>query len=199
VISHVSFCDPPTNITETKAGTELARLDSTTWERVSLLHVTHACQDAWDQKIWPDSLHARVSATQFVTYRSIFEEPIVVFQDTNDKTFGILHFKHIRCGIGAWANDASFFACACRPGYKLGDNVAMSDVAKGADGCVSCSSVEICNTDVTPATNASKCAPGYKLHNAGVHCVLCENDEYCHDSRGHACPLHSSTIRREAQ
>ena len=72
----------------------------------------------------------------------------------------------------------------------------MSDVAKGADGCVSCSSVEICNTDVTPATNASKCAPGYKLHNAGVHCVLCENDEYCHDSRGYACPLHSSTMQK---
>jgi len=194
--SYVSFCDPPANITEGTEGTELARLDLTSWQSVSLLHTTPACRDVWNQPIRLDSHHILVLPTQFIAYRNIFEETKVVFEDTDGMTFGILHLKYVRCGAGAWASHASSFSCVCQSGYKLGDNILMSDVAKGVDGCVLCSDVEICNTDIFSSTNASKCAPGYKLHNAGAHCVLCANDEYCHDSRGHACPLHSSTMQQ---
>ena len=195
-VAFVSFCDLPTTTTEANAGVELARFDSTTWESVPMPYGTPGCKEKLHQGRRPDPYHIRVSATQIVKYRSLSEDEVVVFEDTDAKTFGILNLKHVRCGVGAWAHAASFFSCVCRPGYKRDKRMKASDVANGDNACVPCSSVEICNTQITPASNASKCAPGYKLHDAGAQCILCNEDEYCRDSRTQPCPVHSSTMQK---
>jgi len=198
----VSFCDPPAPDTG-ELGTELARIDIYTWQLAvanattaasSSSHTESPCGDGRTKMIPQGTQLVHVSSTQLVAYRDVYGmSPLVIFQDIESRSFGVLHLDYAVCTPGKWANRDSFFKCVCRPGYKpRARSMSGSVIDASSDDCVLCSNTEVCSAGTPVTANASKCAPGYKLH-AGVSCVLCGNDEFCRHSRGNACPVNSDT------
>ena len=137
--------------------TELYSLDLSTW----LLPAAGTNANTFPKPHlggWFDSKKSRVSRTRLVTYRDLFNEPFMPFQDTNGISFGVLHVAYARYSAGAWASSNSFFRCVCRPGHRpRGENLA-GGASDG--GCVLCSPLEPCSTTLFSTENTTKCAPG---------------------------------------
>ena len=195
----ISFCDPPVQ-NNNQSSTELARIDIYTWKRIVVDNssvLSSSCGVASTNENSHGTQKVHISPTQIVAYQDVFSESLVLFQNTDNRSFGVLQLEYALCATGTWANRDSFFKCVCRPRHKPRNAFLFdSGVATTAADYVLCSNIDTCSTGNPSAANASKCAPGYKLH-AGVFCKFCDKDEFCHQSRGNVCPANSDTSQTQ--
>ena len=202
---YVAVCDPagPAEQSGTEFGMEVARVDLSDWQTspnataatTGATMSTTPCNGGITHHTPHGAQLVLLTSTQRVSYRDLFQESssMLFFEDTDGHSFGIIALEYVPCAHGAWSHADSFFQCVCRPGYRARVHAGLLPFRDGAhaargDDCVRCGNAEICSAVTAPDSNASKCAPGFRLSSGGGGCEMCGQHEFCYHSRGHACP-----------